>query len=255
MAEKPAVRLEREDDGRVVVLIVDRPEKRNALDRATVDAFRAALRELREDAALRALVVTGVERAFVAGADIAEMRERRAEDALRAINSTLFREVEDFPRPVIAAINGFALGGGCELALACDLRIAARSAKLGQPEVGLGILPGAGGCYRLMRLVGLGRAKELIFTGRVLGADEALALGLVEEVVEDDRLRARAVELARQIAAQAPLAVRLAKAALNAAARGEPGELLLESTMQAVLFETDEKRRRMTEFLEKRAKR
>jgi enoyl-CoA hydratase len=254
VADKSPIRIEREDDGRIAVLVVDRPEKRNALDKATVDAFRAALRELREDPALRAVVVTGVEKSFVAGADIAEMRERRAEDALRAINSTLFREVEDFPRPVVAAINGFALGGGCELALACDLRVAARSAKLGQPEVGLGILPGAGGCYRLMRLVGLGRAKELIYTGRVISADEAHAIGLVEEVVDDGKARERALELARSIAAQAPLAVRMAKAAMNAAARGEPGEVLLESTMQAVLFETDEKKRRMTEFLDKRGK-
>ena len=182
------------------------------------------------------------------------MRDRKAEDALRAINSTLFREVEEFPRPVIAAINGFALGGGCELALACDLRVAARSAKLGQPEVGLGILPGAGGCYRLMRLVGLGRAKELIFTGRVITADEAFAIGLVEEVVDDGKARDRALDLARSIASQAPLAVRFAKAAMNSAARGEPTEVLLESTMQAVLFESDEKRRRMTEFLEKKKK-
>jgi enoyl-CoA hydratase len=252
--EKNPIRVEREENGRIAVLVVDRPEKRNALDKATVDAFRVALRELRDDAELRVVVVTGVEKSFVAGADIAEMRDRKAEDALRAINSTLFREVEEFPRPVIAAINGFALGGGCELALACDLRVAARSAKLGQPEVGLGILPGAGGCYRLMRLVGLGRAKELIFTGRVITADEAFAIGLVEEVVDDGKARDRALDLARSIAAQAPLAVRFAKAAMNSAARGEPTEVLLESTMQAVLFESEEKRRRMTEFLEKKKK-
>src|SRR5581483_166285 len=118
MSEKPAVRIEREDEGRIAVLVVDRPEKRNALDKATVESFRAALRELRDDPRLHVVVVTGVEKSFVAGADIAEMRERRAEDALKAITSSLFREVEDFPRPVIAAINGFALGGGCELALA-----------------------------------------------------------------------------------------------------------------------------------------
>jgi enoyl-CoA hydratase len=247
------VRVERED-GNVAVLVIDRPEKRNALDKATVEAFRAALREIRDEPAIHALVVTGVEKSFVAGADIAEMRERRAEDALRAINASLFRELEDFPRPVIAAINGFALGGGCELALACDIRIAVKSAKLGQPEVGLGIIPAAGGCYRLARVVGLGRAKELIFTGRILTADEALAIGLVEEVVADGEARTRACALARDIAKQAPLAVRLAKSALNAFARGETNEVLLESSLQAILYETEDKRRRMTEFLEKRSK-
>jgi enoyl-CoA hydratase len=253
MAERSPVRIEREP-GEIAVLVVDRPEKRNALDRTTVEAFHAALREVEDDPSVRALVVTGVEKSFVAGADIGELRDRRGEDALRAINSSLFRAVEDFPRPVIAAINGFALGGGCELAIACDLRIAARSAKLGQPEVGLGIIPGAGGCYRLARLVGLGRAKELIFTGRVLSADEALALGLVEEVVPDGEARPRACAIAREIAKQAPLAVRFAKAALNAFARGETSEILLESSLQGILYETDEKRRRMTEFLEKRSK-
>jgi enoyl-CoA hydratase len=247
------VRIEREE-GNVALLVVDRPEKRNALDRATVEAFRAALRELKEDPTVHALVVTGVDKSFVAGADIAEMRERRAEDALRAINASLFREVEDFPRPVIAAINGFALGGGCELALACDVRIAAKSAKLGQPEVGLGIIPAAGGCYRLARVVGLGRAKELIFTGRVITADEALAIGLVEEVVADGEARTRALALARDMAKQAPMAVRLAKSALNAFARGESPEVLLESTIQAVLYETEDKKKRMTDFLEKRSK-
>ena len=253
MSEKSPVRIDRED-GQVAVIVIDRPEKRNALDLATIEALRAALHELRADPHVHAVVLTGVDKSFVAGADIAEMRERRAEDALRAINSSLFREVEDFPRPVIAAINGYALGGGCELALACDIRIAQTSAKLGQPEVGLGIIPAAGGCYRLARLVGLGRAKELIFSGRVISADEALAIGLVEEVVADGQARARAVTLAREIAKQAPLAVRVAKAALNAFARGSTPEVLLESSLQGILYETEDKQRRMTEFLEKRAK-
>lgn len=247
------IRIEREP-GNVAVVVVDRPEKRNALDLATVNAFHAVLGELREDKEALAIVLTGTGPSFVAGADIAEMRDRRSEDALRAINSTLFRAVEDFPRPVVAAINGHALGGGCELALACDVRIAAKNAKLGQPEVGLGILPGGGACYRLARVVGLGRAKELIFTGRVITADEALAIGLVEEVVAEGQARTRAVALAQEMAKQAPLAVRLAKAALNAFARGGPNEVLLESTLQAVLFDTDEKRRRMDAFLEKRSK-
>jgi enoyl-CoA hydratase len=236
------------------LITIDRPEKRNALDKATVDAFHAALDLLRKAPSLRVVIVTGVERSFVSGADISEMRARRAEDALSAINSTLFRKIEDFPTPVIAAINGFALGGGCELALACDLRVAGRSAKLGQPEVGLGIIPGAGACYRLVRLLGGGRAKELIYTGRILTAEEAQRLGLVEEVTDDQEVLSRALQLARAIAAQAPLAIRMAKQAMNAAIRGQPLEILLESTMQAVLFETEEKQRRMTEFLDKRNK-
>ena len=248
------IRIEGPTDG-VCVLTFDRPEVRNALDRTMVDELRAALAELAGLDEPPTVIFTGSERAFVSGADIAQLRDRGRLDALRRINSDLFRELERYPAPTIAAIRGFALGGGCELALACDLRVAGEGARLGQPEVGLGIIPGAGATYRLPRLVGLGRARELIFTGRILRAGEALAIGLVEEVVPDDQVLAAARALASRIAANSGLAVRLAKQALNQSTGFslDAGQAL-ESALQAVLFEDEEKRRRMTAFLERKGK-
>lgn len=239
----------------VALLTFDRPEVRNALDRSMVDEIRAALGLLGSRDDPPALIFTGSEKAFVSGADIAQLRERGRLDALRRINSDLFAEIERYPGPTIAAIRGFALGGGCELALACDLRVAGQGARIGQPEVGLGIIPGAGATYRLPRLVGLGRARELIFTGRILRAGEALAIGLVEQVVPDDEVLAAARALAERIAANSALAVRLAKQALNQSTgfAVETGQAL-ESALQAVLFEDAEKHRRMTAFLEKKGK-
>ncbi len=170
-------------EGRIALLTFDRAEVRNALNHQMVHDIRAALHALADDDELSALVLTGAGgKAFISGADIGELRDRRRNAAFRRINTALFRELELFCAPTIAAIRGWALGGGCELAMACDLRVAGESSKLGQPEVSLGIIPGAGGGYRLPRLVGLGRARELIFTGRIIGADEARTIGLVEEV-------------------------------------------------------------------------
>jgi enoyl-CoA hydratase len=236
----------------IEILTWNRPGKRNALSLELVNALHRALDDLGGDASLRALVVTGAGDHFMAGADIEELRARRAEDALASVNGSLFRRLEDLPVPVVAAIRGFALGGGCELALAADLRVAGRSAKLGQPEVGLGILPGAGGTHRLPRLVGLGRAKEMIFTGRPVEAEEALRIGLVNRMVDDDRVLDEALALARTIADQGPLAVRLAKTALNAQRREPDLGQALESLAQAVLFESEDKHRRMTAFLERK---
>ena len=177
-----------EHDGPVSILTVNRPEKRNALNLAVVKALSAALDELLEREVLRCLVLRGAgDKAFVAGADISELRDRGAEESLAGINSGLFRKVEEFPWPVIAAVHGWALGGGMELAMACDIRIAAASARFGQPELNLGILPAAGGMHRLPALVGMGHAKDLVLTGRIVDAQEAaLAMGLVSRVVEDD---------------------------------------------------------------------
>ncbi len=241
-------------EGGVGLLTLNRPDVRNAINLAMVEELHSALTSLAGRDDVLALVITGAgTRAFASGADIAELLERTGKDALQAINSSLFRRVEEFPRPTIAAVRGFALGGGCELALACDVRVAGESARFGQPEVSLGILPGAGATYRLPRLVGIGRARELIFTGRIIDAREAERIGLANKVVPDDRVLDEALEMARTIASHAPLAVRLAKVALNAAARGASiGEL--ESIAQAVLFESDEKRRRMSAFLAKKSK-
>ncbi|MEY3013663.1 MAG: hypothetical protein RIT45_2398 [Pseudomonadota bacterium] len=250
-AERPLVRLER--DGDVAIVTLDRPEKMNALDRAMVEALHALCAALEAEPPA-AVVLTGAgERAFVAGADIAELRERRAPDALAAINSRLFDRIARLPMPTVAAVRGFALGGGCELAIACDLRVAGRSARFGQPEVGLGIIAGAGGTYRLPALVGLGRARELLFTGRIVDADEALRIGLCEAVVEDAAVLDEALALARRIARNDPLAVRMTKAQLARVTAGGPDAIAAESTAQAVLFESPGKFERMDRFLARRA--
>jgi len=167
----------------VATLTIDRPEVKNALDLETVNAIRAALQALAADAGVGVLIITGGgEAAFVSGADINDIRARGRDEGLAAINSSLFAEIERFPRPTIAAVNGYALGGGCELALACDIRIASDTAKFGQPELGLGIIPGAGATQRLPRIIGMGRAKHLILTGEIIDAKQALEIGLVTAV-------------------------------------------------------------------------
>jgi enoyl-CoA hydratase len=238
----------------IAVLTIDRPEVRNALDRETVDEIRTALRGLERDDAAGALIVTGGgTQVFVAGADIRQMRERTRADGLAAINSALFSDLERFPKPTIAAINGHALGGGCELALACDLRIAADHARLGQPEVGLGIIPAAGATQRLPKLIGLGRAKQLVLTGDAIDAPTALAWGLVNAVVPAAELLSTARAWAGRILERGPLAIRLARLALNASARVDlDSGLLIETLAQAVCFESDDKREGTAAFLEKR---
>lgn len=256
MSEYETILLDVDDHG-VAWLTFNRPEKRNALDLAMVQDVRAALRKLEGDEAIAALVFQGAGgKAFISGADIGQLRDRTHADALRRINSDLFREIERFPAPTIASIQGFALGGGCELAIACDLRVAGESAKLGQPEVGLGIIPAAGATYRLPRLVGLGRARELVFTGRILSASEALAIGLVEQVVPDGALADATAALAQSIAKNSRLAVRLAKQSLNQSLVASLDALqALESSAQGILFDDPEKHRRMTAFLDARERR
>ncbi len=238
----------------IAELQLNRPEVRNAINLEMVREMGAALESLVQRDEVRAVVLSGSGgKAFASGADVAELRERTHREAFFAINASLFQKLEDFPRPTIAAIEGYALGGGLELALACDLRVAARTARVGLPEATLGIYPAAGGTFRLPRLIGLGRAKDLIFTGRILEAEEAHALGIFERLCESGQAVQTAKELGRAIALNAPLAVQVAKMALNAAARGgEPTGV--ERLGQALLFDSPEKRERMTAFLEKRAK-
>lgn len=240
---------------KVAVVTINRPEARNAIDRATTADLRRALDELAARDDVQVLILTGAGgKSFVSGADIGDLKTRRRDDALRGgVNATLFRAVEDFPRPTIAAIDGWALGGGCEIAMACDLRVAGESSKLGQPEAGLGILAAAGGTYRLPALVGPARAKELLFTCRQLTAREALEIGLVNRVVPDGKALAEAKTLALEITRQSPTAVRLAKLAVNAWSKGGMDAWrALEDVAQAILYEDEEKERRMTAFLEKK---
>jgi enoyl-CoA hydratase len=238
----------------VATLTIDRPAVRNALDRETVDECLAALRELavRDDAGV--LIVTGAgESSFVSGSDINDIRKRTRDDGLAAIASSLCAAVERFPRPTIAAINGYALGGGCELALACDIRIASETAKFGQPELGLGIIPAAGGTQRLPRVVGMGWAKHLVLTGEIIDARQALAIGLVTAMTPPGQLQVRARELAKKVLRQGPLAARLAKIALNASARVDlDSGLLIETLAQAICYASEDKQEGATAFLEKR---
>lgn len=231
-----------------------RPEARNAINLGMVREIGAALDSLLEKDEVRVVIISGAGgKAFASGADIAELRERTHREAFFAINATLFQRIEDFPRPTIAAIEGYALGGGLELALACDLRVGSRSARVGLPEVTLGIYPAAGGTFRLPRLIGLGRARDLVYTGRIVEAEEAYALGILERLCDAGQAVAVAREWARSIAANAALSLQVAKMALNSGARGgDP--FAAERLGQALLFDSPEKRERMTAFLEKRAK-
>ena len=238
----------------IATLTIDRPSVRNALNRETVEECLAALGELAENDEAGVVIVTGAgESSFVSGSDINEIRDRTRDDGLAGIASSLCSAVEHFPRPTIAAVNGYALGGGCELALACDIRIASDNAKFGQPEAGLGIIPGAGATQRLPRTVGLGWAKHLVLTGEVIDAKQALDIGLVSAVVPASQLQIRARELAKKILRQGPLAARLAKLALNASARVDlDSGLLIETLAQAICYDSEDKIEGTTAFLEKR---
>ncbi|MFI9488284.1 enoyl-CoA hydratase/isomerase family protein [Promicromonospora sp. NPDC052451] len=235
-----------EHDDRVV-LRLNRPEVRNAIDRATVEALHAACALL--EATPRVALVVGSGGTFAAGADIAELRERRREDALAGINSGVFERVRRLPMPVVALVDGYALGGGAELAYACDFRIGTPATRIGNPEPGLGILAAAGAAWRLAELVGEPLAKEVLLAGRVLDAQEALAVRLLNEVVDADDLEPAGHRLADRITAQAPLAVRLTKSVLDAPRAAHP---LIDDVAQAVLFETQDKADRMTAFLDRR---
>lgn len=243
-----ALRVEETDD-RVVVRL-DRPEARNAIDLQMVEELHEVC--ARVEATPKVVLILGEGGVFAAGADIAQLRERRRDDALRGINSSVFDRVRRLPMPVIGLIDGYALGGGAELAYACDLRIGTPRLKIGNPEPGLGILAAAGATWRLAELVGEPVAKEILLAGRTLGADEALDLHLVSEVVESDDLLAAGHRVADRVCRQAPLAVRMTKAVFHAPRDAHP---FVDDLAQAVLFETEDKQERMTAFLEKRNER
>ena len=240
-------------EGPLAIVTVNRPDKRNALDLPTVQEFHEALSEIAK-AKCSVFIVTGAgDKSFVAGADINAIKARRRNDALAGINTRLMSAIEDHDAVAIAAVNGFAMGGGCELALSCDLRIASENALFGLPEPNLGIIPAAGGTQRLPRVVGLGRAKEMILTGAKWDAQKALAFGLVSEVVPGADLMTAARAMAGRVIALGPLAIRLAKKALNASANMPlQSGLVFESMIQAVAFESKDKLEGASAFLEKR---
>jgi len=240
-------------EGPLAIATVNRPEKRNALDLPTVEEFHRALADIAR-ARCTVFIVTGAgDKSFVAGADINAIKARRREDALAGINSRLMSAVENHDAVAIAAVNGFAMGGGCELALSCDLRLASENAVFGLPEPTLGIIPAAGGTQRLPRVVGLGRAKEMILTGAKWDAKRALEFGLVSEVVPAPELMNSARAMAARVISLGPLAIRLAKQALNASANMPlQSGLAFESMIQAVTFESKDKIEGASAFLEKR---
>nr|WP_184792170.1 enoyl-CoA hydratase/isomerase family protein [Phytomonospora endophytica] len=243
-----AVRIEERDDR--VVATLDRPERRNAIDAETVEELHALCARLERDPRLL-LLTGGDEGIFAAGADIAQLRDRDAGDALRGINQSLFTRILKLPLPTVAAVDGPALGGGAELAYACDVRVCTDRAFFGQPEVRLGIIAGAGATWRLPRLVGESLAKELLFTGRRMPAEEALAARLVSRVVAPGALLDTAHAILDDMAKASPMALRLTKLAVDAPEGAHPN---VELAAQAVLFDSADKRERMTAFLEKRAK-
>lgn len=245
-----------ERDAGTAVVTIDREEKRNALNATVRRELVAAVAELEADEAVRVIVLTGAgDRAFVAGADIAEFADRSALEQREAMTGTrAFDAVAACRKPTIAMINGYALGGGCELALACDIRIAADTAKLGQPEVNLGIIPGGGGTQRLPRVVGTGQAMRLVLSGDLIDAAEALRIGLVDLVFDAAELRERTLELAGRIAAKSPVALEMAKAAIRAAAEMPMSAgLAYETELFITCFGSDDKREGISAFLEKRS--
>ncbi|HST24644.1 MAG TPA: enoyl-CoA hydratase-related protein [Gaiellaceae bacterium] len=240
----------------VAVVTVDREDALNALDLPTLTELRERLAELAGDESVRVVVLTGAgAKAFVAGADIKYMSglDVAAGKAWGELGHNCGQLLETMPKPTIAAINGFALGGGCELALACDLRYASTTAKLGQPESNLAIIPGWGGTQRLARVCGLGVAKDMILTGRIVGAEEALRIGLVNALYEPAELMPRVLETARALAAKGPLALAAAKAAVNHALQGDHVRNLVgEAERFGALFATEDQKEGMTAFAEKR---
>ncbi|MBF4695583.1 enoyl-CoA hydratase-related protein [Fusibacter ferrireducens] len=240
---------------KIGILTINKPESLNALNTKVLKELSIAVDRVKEREDVDVLIITGAGKAFVAGADITEMKDMNAQEgrAFGTFGMHVFRKIELLEKPVIAVINGFALGGGCELAMCCDIRIASEKAKFGQPEVGLGITPGFAGTQRLTRLVGMGRAKELIFTAEIITAEQALNIGLVNSVVSSEALMRTALAMANKISANAQLAVRYAKSAIN---RGSESDIetamVIEQDLFGLCFATQDQKEGMTAFIEKR---
>jgi enoyl-CoA hydratase len=253
MNDDALVLVERQPESRTALVRLNRPKQLNALNGAVMDALCDALEALDRDDAVRAIVVTGNERAFAAGADIGEMAGASAVEMLRSNRIGQWDRVRRISKPVIAAVSGWCLGGGCELAMTLDLIVAGEGAKFGQPEIKIGVIPGAGGTQRLTRGIGKSKAMEMILTGEPISAAEAERAGLVARVVPDELVVEDAVALAATIATQSPLALRLAKEAVNAAYEMSLSDALThERRLFYLLFASDDQKEGMAAFLEKR---
>ncbi|MBN1233705.1 MAG: enoyl-CoA hydratase/isomerase family protein [Candidatus Coatesbacteria bacterium] len=239
----------------IAIVTIDRQEALNALNSEVLSSLHKVFYELAKESNLKAVILTGAGKSFVAGADIKEMTDYNPVQA-RAFSlrgQSIFNQIEDFPKPVIAAVNGFALGGGCELAMSCDFRIASDKAKLGQPEVNLGVTPGFGGTQRLARLVGRSIAKYLLFTGEIIKADRALQIGLVDEVIEAEKLMERCMEIAKIIAKKGSISVSYCKRAINKGIEIDLNTALgYEAELFAETFATFDQKEGMKAFAEKR---
>ncbi len=243
-------------DGRVACVTVDRPKVLNALNTALLQELLATLRDLGSDSGVGVIVLTGSgERSFIAGADIKEMAGKTPLEAraYSELGQEIAHLLETMRKPTIAAVNGYALGGGCEMALACDVRLASENAHFGQPEINLGIIPGWGATQRLARATNIGYAKELILTGRMIDADEALERGLVQHIYPTAELMPRTFELAQAMAAKSPVALYYAKEATNRSLHGDiGGNLVHEADLYSLMFSTDDAREGLNAFVEKR---
>jgi enoyl-CoA hydratase len=244
-----------QDNGAVRVIKINNSEALNALNTAILKELDAAFTEVAEDNGILAVVLTGEGRAFVAGADISEMKSKNAIEGeiFGKLGASVFRKIELLPKPVIAAVNGFALGGGCELAMSCDIRLASAKAKFGQPEVGLGITPGFSGTQRMPRLIGMGKAKELIYTADIIDAAEAYRIGLVNHVYEPEALMEEAMKMAEKIASKAPIAVKNSKEAINRGIQTDmDSAVAIEAYLFGLCFASEDQKEGMTAFFEKR---
>ena len=246
--------IEKQED--ICIVKINNPQAMNALNSTVLSELDCAFSQIESDQTIKVVILTGEGRAFVAGADISQMSTMSAAEgkAFGEQGAAVFRKIEQIKVPVIAAVNGFALGGGCELAMACDIRIASAKAKFGQPEVGLGITPGFSGTQRLPRLVGMGVAKELIYTADIIGADEAYRIGLVNKVAEPEALMDQAIEMAKKIASKAPIAVRYSKEAINRGCQVDiDTAIAIEANLFGLCFASEDQKEGMSSFLNKKA--
>lgn len=239
----------------IALVTMNRPKAMNALNNETLEELLSVLKSIEEEEKIWGVILTGEGKAFVAGADISQMKDYSSEEGRKYADyaQKIFNFLENLEKPVIAAINGYALGGGCELAMSCDLRIASEKAVFGQPEVNLGVIPCFGGTQRLSRLIGVGRAKDLIYTGRLINVEEALQFGLVNKVVSSEKLLEEAIHFMEKILEKAPIAIRYSKVAINTGINLDLHNALeLEKNLAALSFGTKDKTEGMYAFLEKR---